>query len=280
MHSNRCKNKPSVAQAVVFAVRAAAVGRVGADGDGRGCGVARPQAGDADRGLSGRRRRRYGGPPGGGPAGQEVQPALHRGKPFRRQRHDRGDGRRAGPGRRLYLAGVGLLGIDGRAHHQDLPAIRSGEGFRTRRGHQPDDLSAGVEPGVPGQYAAGAGRLRQEESGQGQLRLVWAEHLHAPDGRVSAVADGHEAAACALQGRRRPDSGAARQPDRDLVQFAGRSAQPGPGRPHEGAGRAVAAAPEGNAFVADQRQSGLSRSDRARVERPDGAQGHADPGAR
>ncbi|MGY3470176.1 hypothetical protein ACVW0I_007047 [Bradyrhizobium sp. LM6.11] len=88
-----------------------------------------------------------------------------------RQRHDRRDLCRARRPRRLHAAGDHQHHAFGQSLSAQKPDLRSGQGLHPDRAHRRPALHAGDPPGSTGQDRRRAGRLRQGQSRQAELRL-------------------------------------------------------------------------------------------------------------
>ena len=148
-----------------------------------------------------RRRPRHRRARGRGPAGETVGPAVRGGEPARRRRQSRHRGGRAGRARRLHAAGRAA----GAAHHQrgdvQEAQLRSRRA-RAARDHDLDPEHAGGAHGFPRQLGAGADRLCQGQSGQGQFRLAGRRHHAASHRRIVRARDRNQAHPRALSRHR------------------------------------------------------------------------------
>ena len=163
------------------------------------------EAGHFHRAVRAGRRDGYYGAHGGGEALAEVGAIGGGGEPRRSgrgDRHRRGDEGEAG---RHHAVNSECR------HHVDQPgalseaALRRGPGLRADLAHLRAAVRADGEPEVRAELGAGAGGLRQGESGEGDVRELGPGRLAAPHGGAVPAPHGHEDDARAVQGRRAGD---------------------------------------------------------------------------
>ena len=211
------------------------------------------QAGQIHRAVPGRRHQRRAGADRRRQTAGQVGPADHHRAEDRRRRQHRRRSRGAGRARRAHAVRRAARA----AGDQPEPlqeALLQARGFRADHGAGQRSERHHREEGVAGQFAAGTGRVHQEQPRQGRVRqpgqrrdaASHRQHVHDPDRH----ADG----ACALSRRNAGAPGHARRPRRSVLRQRLGGARAVARRQGQGAGGARQEALRADARRADRRR--------------------------
>ena len=203
----------------------------------RGRAVARsrrpglPDAADQARhSVSGRRHARHRRPQHRPARVDVARPADRAGQPAGRHRRARARPDRPRGARRLHDRHLGTVAARARAAPVQEPAVPPDPGLLVSRVLRRDAAGARRRRRPAGAHDRRAGRVREGQSRQAQLRLGRPRQRRAPRGRAVQEGGRHRHRARAVQGQRARDDGPRRRPHPDPVRPAADHAAAGRGR--------------------------------------------------